>query len=370
MPARVKWGEFRIGDLFEKLNLGNSNKSFNKKEDTSTVQNDEFSIPLVNAKIGDNGIMFYGRESDFDTAEMTIDVISNGAIATGTVYAQPHRVGVLWDAYLLRVKNQIMTKQKLIYLASCLEKSIKLKFGWDNKAVWSKVQHEFIKLPTKNNQPDFEFMEQFIGQLEQGYFQRLDDYLSVTGLHDIELTDSEQYVLAEFEDWEWQSYNLEDLFGKSTRGKRLKSADRIAGSLPFVTAGEADEGVSAFIGNDVQVFSRNTTTIDMFGSAKYRNYDYGGDDHIAVVHTQALPKHAAIFVTSAIHKVSCAGQFDYGRNFYAKDADALDIQLPATANQPDFSKMETLISALQKLVIREVVNYTEKRLQVTEALAC
>ena len=66
-----------------------------------------------------------------------------------------------------------------------------------------------------------------------------------------------------------------ELFGKSTRGKRLKSADRIEGTLPFVTAGEADEGVSAFIGNDVEVFSKNTITIDMFGSAKYRNYDYG-----------------------------------------------------------------------------------------------
>ena len=73
-----------------------------------------------------------------------------------------------------------------------------------------------------------------------------------------------------------------ELFGKSTRGKRLKSADRIEGTLPFVTAGEADEGVSAFIGNDVEVFSKNTITIDMFGSAKYRNYDYGGDDHIII----------------------------------------------------------------------------------------
>ena len=48
-----------------------------------------------------------------------------------------------------------------------------------------------------------------------------------------------------------------ELFGKSTRGKRLKSADRIEGTLPFVTAGEADEGVSAFIGNDVEVFRKN-----------------------------------------------------------------------------------------------------------------
>ena len=146
-------------------------------------------------------------------------------------------------------------------------------------------------------------------------------------------------------------------------GKWLKSEDRIAGDLPFVTAGETDEGISAFIGNEVTVFSENTTTIDMFGSAKYRNYKYGGDDHIAVVHTENLPKFASIFVTTAIHKSSYTGQFHYGRNFYAKDADELNISLPVKNQQPDYSIMETLISAIQKLVIKDVVLYTDKKLE-------
>ena len=79
------------------------------------------------------------------------------------------------------------------------------------------------------------------------------------------------------------------MFGKSTRGKRLKSDDRIAGHLPFVTAGEAEEGISAYISNEVEIFSSNTTTIDMFGSAKYRSYAYGADDHIAAVLQGADP---------------------------------------------------------------------------------
>jgi hypothetical protein len=160
----------------------------------------------------------------------------------------------------------------------------------------------------------------------------------------------------------WQTFNLETLFGKSTRGKRLKSDDRILGNLPFVTAGETDEGVSAFIGNNVTIFSENTTTIDMFGSAKYRNYKYGGDDHIAVVHTQNLPKLASIFVTTAIHKTSYNGQFHYGRNFYAKDADELNISLPTQNNKPNYALMETLISAIQKLVIKDVVLYVNKKI--------
>ena len=157
----------------------------------------------------------------------------------------------------------------------------------------------------------------------------------------------------------WGKYNLKELFGESTRGKRLKSHDRIAGNLPFVTAGETDEGVSAYIGNDVTIFSENTTTIDMFGSAKYRNYKYGGDDHIAVVHTESLPKLASVFVTTAIHKSSYTGKFNYGRNFYAKDADNLDIQLPIKNGKVDFEFMEKFISEIKSERINQLNTYLE-----------
>lgn len=156
---------------------------------------------------------------------------------------------------------------------------------------------------------------------------------------------------------EWQLFNLKELFGSATRGKRLKSADRIEGDLPFVTAGENNTGISAFIGNDVDVFSKNTITIDMFGSAKYRNYEYGADDHIAVIHTQDLPKNAVVFITSAIHKVSNAGQFSYSRNFYAKDADELNILLPSKNGVPDYNYMENYMRELQKERLRELQLY-------------
>ena len=148
----------------------------------------------------------------------------------------------------------------------------------------------------------------------------------------------------------------------------MKSSDRILGILPFVTAGETDEGVSDFIGNEVTIFSENTITIDMFGSAKYRNYKYGADDHVAVVHTNKLSKFASLFVTSAIHKSSYNGQFNYGRNFYAKDADVLSISLPVKNKKPDYNLMEKLISAIQKEVIKDMILYVEKKIEATKTI--
>ena len=95
----------------------------------------------------------------------------------------------------------------------------------------------------------------------------------------------------------------------------------------------------------------------MFGSAKYRNYKYGGDDHIAVVHTEKLPKFASIFVTTAIHKTAYNGQFNYGRNFYAKDADELSISLPTKNDEIDFEFMESFMAEIEKERIEKLESY-------------
>ena len=211
-------------------------------------------------------------------------------------------------------------------------------------------------------------MEKFVAELEAQRTAELEAYLSAAGLKDYTLTTEEKRALVDFGQQQWRRFNLHDLFGNATRGKRLKSDDRIAGSLPFVTAGEADTGISAFIGNPVHRFKANTVTIDMFGSAKYRNYEYGADDHVAVVHTDGLEKMAVLFITSAIHKAAYTGEFHYGRNFYAKDADDLMINLPVKDGEPDYAYMQTLISAVQKQVIKDVVRYADEKIAATKTV--
>jgi len=187
-------------------------------------------------------------------------------------------------------------------------------------------------------------------------------------LEDYTLTAEEERAFADFELQQWDNFNLKKLFGAATRGKRLKSDDRISGSLTFVTAGEANTGIYAFISNDVHRFKANTVTIDMFDSAKYRNYEYGADDHVAVVHTNELDKMAVLFITSAIHKAAYMGEFHYGRNFYAKDADNLMINLPVKNGKPDYVYMQTLISAVQKQVIKDVVLYADEKIAATKII--
>lgn len=358
--SEVKWGDFRIGDLFEvrptkSYGLTNT-KLFATAGDT----------PVVTNTGANNGVS--GRVALPPTEKGGIITYSDTTTSDAIFYQSEDFIGYS-HVQGLYPKQTVWNRFRLLYFVAAFKKAAANKFDYGNKFNRAITTEMYVTLPvTINSEIDFEFIDNFIVELEAQRIVELEAYLTVAGLKDYVLTETERNALYNYKNWEWNTFNLEDLFGKSTRGKRLKSADRISGELPFVTAGEADEGISDFIGNDVTVFSENTTTIDMFGSAKYRNYRYGGDDHVAIVHTEALPKLASIFVTSAIHKSSHNGQFDYSKNFYAKDADALNIQLPSQNGLPDYDRMATLISAIQKEVIKDVVLFANRKIEAAKEI--
>ena len=366
----VEWGEFKLGDLFEI-----------KPTKYYRLQNEEIiskngNVPLVSNSSIENGVVGFSNLKPLNKGN-TLTCSDTTLGADTMFYQQKDFIGYSHIQHLVPKFKPFNKEIASAIISACIVATSK-KYDYGNKFNRDAMNKTIIHLPTKNGKIDFEFMESFIAELEAERINKLDDYLIANGFNNYVLTDEEKQVLEAFRNdknsmggvvdnqvvvnLKWRKFNLEKLFGKATRGKRLKGDDRILGDLPFVTAGETDEGVSAFIGNNVNIFPENTTTIDMFGSAKYRNYKYGGDDHVAVVHTENLPKLASIFVTTSIHKTSYNGQFNYGRNFYAKDADELNISLPAVNNQPNYELMEILISAIQKLVLKDVVLYVNNKI--------
>lgn len=167
--------EYTIGTLYDKKEL--KNIPFDKRTDTRQTPDDTYNLPLVNAKNGDNGIMFYGHKDKFDSIEMSIDIVQNGAIATGNVYPQPQRTGVLWDAYLIKSIGYSDTRESLIYVSAAIEKCIKKKFSYECKATWNRVCHERIWLPvTSTGSIDYKFMETYIRAIEKLTIQRVLDW--------------------------------------------------------------------------------------------------------------------------------------------------------------------------------------------------
>ena len=177
LDIHLEFKSFRIDDLFTRVSAKCKKPDFDKKRDTSKILNREFCVPLVNAKLGNNGIMFYGREDDWETQEMCIDIIQNGAVATGSVYAQPQPVAVLWDAYLIRPVFKDYSENILLYVAKCIEKVTKEQFSYDNKATWNRVRNCEIVLPVKDNgEIHFDYMERYIQAVKKSVISNLVKY--------------------------------------------------------------------------------------------------------------------------------------------------------------------------------------------------
>lgn len=343
----IEWGEYRLGDLFDIDNTS----SFNAD---SLVEGDDYDyVTRTSTNQGILSTTGFVNKENINSA----GIWSLGLLQMDFFYRRKE-----WYAgqFVRKVIPKIEIPEKAVpFITAILNHQKPVLLSVLVRDVDITFKKTMVKLPQKDGEIDFEFMMEFTQKIEGEKKEEITKYLCSHGLDNYILSEEEQNALENYYSIEWGTFNLEKLFGKSTRGKRLKSSDRISGNLPFVTAGEAEEGVSDFIGNKVQVFSENTTTIDMFGSAKYRNYKYGGDDHIAVVHTEKLDKYSAVFVTTSIHKASHNGQYNYGKNFYPKDADILNIKLPMKNGKPDYDIMTLIISALHKKVVKGLVEYAK-----------
>lgn len=232
-----------------------------------------------------------------------------------------------------------------------------------------------ITLPTKDGNIDFAFMETFIAELETQRVveleaQRkteLEAYLAVTGLKDYTLTEEEEETLNSLDKVQWKEYRFADVFNNIQQGRRLKKEDQIEGSMPFVMAGVTNTGVVNYISNPVATFPKNSITIDIFGNAFYRNYDFGaGDDTGVYWNTERkLSREMMLFLTKTSEK-ALQGKFSYGKKLRSSQSLNLRMKLPTKNDTPDYDFMNTYISAIHKVVIKEVVLYAEKKIQATQ----
>ncbi len=174
--TKLKWKEFRIVDLFSLYKLAklnpNDSKEFRTREATS-----ENSIPAVVAKVGNNGIMYYVKPTDYETTKNKLVVIGDGAVASGLVYYQPDEFTILHNAYAIQLKDREGSEKLYLYLQATIQKAIFSFFGYENKPTWNKVKECVISLPTKEDGSiDYDYMESLIGAIQKQVIEKVVAY--------------------------------------------------------------------------------------------------------------------------------------------------------------------------------------------------
>lgn len=357
----INYVPFKIDSLFVKQELGIKKKNFDKKKDVSKVKTSEFSLPLTNAKFGDNGIMFYGRNEDFDSAEMCIDIVQNGVIATGKVYAQPQKTGVLWDSYLIKPICEGLSIEILLYLAESLEKSIREKFNYDNKATWDRVRKEFIVLPTSDGKkPNYKYMEERIRALEKERIRALENYLIASELDDYILTAEELDLQNRVQ--KFREFKIDDLFFVLKGRRKLSKLDfSPTGEVPVYTAETSNNGILGYtdkepdykVSNDITqylIFGDHTKTMNI------ANENFSVADNVKVLIPKIKNENAILYICT-VWKKSIP---DIGYARYWRLAKECILRLPVDGEcKLDIDFMDHYIKVLQKKAIKKVVEYKD-----------
>ena len=286
--------------------------------------------------------MFYGRSGDFSSAAMTLDIVSNGASAVGSVYAQPKRASVLWDAYLIKCKDEI-DENTLGYLAPVVERQIKGRFNYEDKCTWNKVGELEVMLPVGNDgSPDWEYMShEYIYSRERKTYGR--NPLPTP----------------------WMRFKVGDLFNiRPTKNYGMVNAELFSheGTNRVVANSAYDNGVIGYVGLDPTekpqcvTFSDTTDANSIFA----QDEPFVGYSHVqrmrAVV---GSPNFHALQYFASVFRMRAMGMgFDYSKKFRRDVAEEIEVMLPATlAGEVDWGwmsrQMQSYIDSM-----RSVANVT------------
>lgn len=369
---QVKWVEFELQELFE-----GSSGDF----DIQKTHINDLGNYVITAGFSNNGILGKTdiKAKVFDNKTITIDMFGN-------VFYRQFNYKMVTHARVFSLKPKFsITDNQGLFLSSFLSFLID-NFGYNNMCSWSKIKNEQLSLPIKRNpdldkinQIDFEFMERFISAIENERLAQLNKHLQEVGLIDCTLTDNEWQVLSDFQNGKivWAEYKMSDLFEKVKTKKLPYPAKSLPKEpiddyvLPCLTSSFQNQGLNYFAPKDNATVLKNVISIPS-NSDVYRAYFQSRDftvlsDAYAIKWKYDDKQYDAklfLFMVASINQVTDLPIYSYKNKLggwnVVKDK---YIQLPTKNNTPDIEKMQTLIFALQKYLIKDVVDYVNGKIK-------
>lgn len=144
------WKEFEFQDIFDI-----------KKGKRLTISEQETGdIPYVSSSMFNNGVDNFIQNGFTD--ENCLSFATYGSI--GSVFYHPNKAWISDNCNALYLKDRKMTANVAMFLKTILELE-KYRFSYGVTAKIERIDKFVVKLPIKNNKPDWEFMEQYIKSL-------------------------------------------------------------------------------------------------------------------------------------------------------------------------------------------------------------
>ena len=384
---KLKEDFIKNGGKFEKYEIGNlfEIKTPSKKFNANTLKFGG-KYPYVVRTSQNNGIRNYIDE-DIKYLNPANTISFGQDTATIFYQEQPYFTGD--KIKILSFKHKKLEQKTACFLLSVMNKSFS-SFQWGqasfNVEILKKVK---ILLPTTNNKIDLQYMENYIIELEEERISELEEeriseltaYLKVSGLEDYKLTKDEQESIDKINKntIKFQEFKIENVLNWQSQ----KEIDPLKIELltiknpikyPFYGQATINNGIISYESLQDTVLNNKMENPTILIHSNNQNCVYletpfylkDGHGATSVLQNSELNKLNAQYIITCISKI-ITKKFNYNNKATKIALKNTKISLPVNKdNQIDYIFMETYIKAIEKLVIKNVVEWRDKQINATK----
>ena len=348
----VLYKEFKVGELFEPYLP--RNKKLDKKE--------RGRYPLICGSGVNNGIDGYTDE-EIDVYENELTMSTRGS--SGATFYQEGKFVLNNNSMVLKLKEEYpKNKGALIYISTHLNK---LPYeGYSSYPTKSGIVKDVLELPVKtleDNEPDWEYMEEYIKQKELAYIGILNKEFEQKKEQLIEIIGEESEYI-NIEELPTAKFKVGD-FMEMTPGKRVTKNKQVKGDVPYVTALTTNNGIDNYISNPPFV-TENIITISFIGDGFYHPYKlsfkdgtYGFKMKVGYMETQSNYLYLLTMIEKQTKKLG-----SYSNAVRGEQILDFEIELPVnpevTEIVPDWDAMERYIARIELQLLNRITNTLNK----------
>ena len=160
----ISWGEYRIGNLFDKIK---TKKLSYKAKELPTSPTGENVLPCLTSSFQNQGLNYYAPKDGATVLKDVITIPQNSDVYRA--YYQSNEFTVLSDAYAMDwiYDDSKLTRNQYLFMVMCINKVTDLPiYSYKNKlGGWNVVKYKCIMLPKTDGKIDLDFMNDFISAI-------------------------------------------------------------------------------------------------------------------------------------------------------------------------------------------------------------
>ena len=345
--ADVKWKEMYFIDIFDNIYIAKSTDQNKLK-----VGN----VPFIGRSSINNGLQgeyFVEKEKINKGNSLTISMV-------GEPKCFYHKYSFTCSQNVLVLQNnEFINITNSKFLIPIIDNYLKAKgYGYGYPVGKERVLRNKLLLPVdKNNQINWNFMEEYIKERENKQREELKEYYK-SRLLDLVVCPE---VL---NDVDWKEIFIEEV-AEIYSGKDIYERERTIGNTPYITATANNNGIGYFVGNENKTMESECISVNRNGSVGYAFYHcyealYGND-------TRKLKpfiknKYTALFITHAI--TSQKDKYGYGYKMGTGRLKRQKIMLPVSDGEVNYKYMENFIKNIEQKQIKNILKYLDEYIYI------